>query len=115
MMDRGVYLPCSQFEAAFLSAAHTEEHVQQTLSAAQFGALSEYGAEIAGPLTKGRVAGGPQAVPAARLRRSGTAQAMPTPAITERHVDYFGNAVPFLTMEGAHKKLVVKSEKRRLF
>jgi len=31
---------------------------KQTLSAAQFGALSEYGAEIAGPLTKGRVAGG---------------------------------------------------------
>ena len=24
MMDRGVYLPCSQFEAAFVSAAHTE-------------------------------------------------------------------------------------------
>ena len=23
MMDRGVYLPCSQFEAAFVSAAHT--------------------------------------------------------------------------------------------
>src|SRR5262249_37899411 len=24
MIDRGVYLPCSQFEAAFLSAAHTD-------------------------------------------------------------------------------------------
>ncbi len=35
MMDRGVYLPCSQFEAAFLSAAHTEEHVGQTLAAAR--------------------------------------------------------------------------------
>jgi glutamate-1-semialdehyde 2,1-aminomutase len=35
MLDRGVYLPCSQFEAAFLSAAHTEEHVQQTLTAAR--------------------------------------------------------------------------------
>jgi glutamate-1-semialdehyde 2,1-aminomutase len=34
MMDRGIYLPCSQFEAAFLSAAHTEEHVKQTVSAA---------------------------------------------------------------------------------
>jgi len=30
---------------------------EQTLSAAQFGALSEYGADIAGPLTKGQVAG----------------------------------------------------------
>lgn len=35
MMDRGVYLPCSQFEAAFLSAAHTEEHVDQTIAAAR--------------------------------------------------------------------------------
>jgi glutamate-1-semialdehyde 2,1-aminomutase len=34
MMDRGVYLPCSQFEAAFLMAAHTEEHVRQTIDAA---------------------------------------------------------------------------------
>jgi glutamate-1-semialdehyde 2,1-aminomutase len=35
MMDRGVYLPCSQFEAAFLSAAMTDEHITQTLSAAR--------------------------------------------------------------------------------
>jgi glutamate-1-semialdehyde 2,1-aminomutase len=35
MMDRGVYLPCSQFEAAFLSAAHTEQHVVQTIAAAR--------------------------------------------------------------------------------
>src|SRR5207244_3826902 len=35
MMDRGVYLPCSQFEAAFLSAAHTEQHVEQTIVAAR--------------------------------------------------------------------------------
>jgi glutamate-1-semialdehyde 2,1-aminomutase len=34
MMDRGIYLPCSQFEAAFLSAAQTEEHVRQTIAAA---------------------------------------------------------------------------------
>jgi glutamate-1-semialdehyde 2,1-aminomutase len=33
-MDRGVYWPCSQFEAAFVSAAHTEEQVQQTIKAA---------------------------------------------------------------------------------
>jgi glutamate-1-semialdehyde 2,1-aminomutase len=35
MMDRGLYLPCSQFEAAFLSAAHTDTHVEQTLAAAR--------------------------------------------------------------------------------
>ena len=34
MMDRGVYLPCSQFEAAFLSDAMTDEHVDQTVTAA---------------------------------------------------------------------------------
>jgi glutamate-1-semialdehyde 2,1-aminomutase len=34
MMDRGIYLPCSQFEATFLSAVHTEEHVKQTIAAA---------------------------------------------------------------------------------
>jgi glutamate-1-semialdehyde 2,1-aminomutase len=34
MMDRGVYLPCSQFEAAFISTAHTEEHIEQTIAAA---------------------------------------------------------------------------------
>jgi glutamate-1-semialdehyde 2,1-aminomutase len=35
MMERGIYLPCSQFEAAFLSAAHTEPHVAQTVAAAR--------------------------------------------------------------------------------
>src|SRR5262249_38676702 len=35
MMDRGVYLPCSQFEAAFISTAHKEEHIQQTIDAAR--------------------------------------------------------------------------------
>jgi len=35
MLDNGVYLPPSQFEAAFLSAAHTEADVQQTISAAK--------------------------------------------------------------------------------
>lgn len=34
----------------------------------------------------------------------------PHPAIAERHSDYFGNAVTFLTIEGAHKELVIKSE-----
>lgn len=35
MMDRGFYLPCSQFEAAFISAAHTEDQIDQTISAAK--------------------------------------------------------------------------------
>jgi glutamate-1-semialdehyde 2,1-aminomutase len=35
MLDRGVYLAPSQFEAAFLSAAHTEEDVQATIAAAK--------------------------------------------------------------------------------
>jgi glutamate-1-semialdehyde 2,1-aminomutase len=35
MLDKGVYLPPSQFEAAFLSATHTEKDVQQTITAAR--------------------------------------------------------------------------------
>lgn len=35
MMDRGVYLPCSQFEAAFTSAAHSMEDVRMTVAAAE--------------------------------------------------------------------------------
>jgi len=35
LMDRGVYLPCSQFEAAFVSAAHTEAHIDTTIAAAR--------------------------------------------------------------------------------
>jgi glutamate-1-semialdehyde 2,1-aminomutase len=38
MLARGVYLPPSQFEAWFLSGAHTARHVQVTLRAAR-GAL----------------------------------------------------------------------------
>ncbi len=34
MLDNGVYLPPSQYEAAFLSAAHTEKDVQQTVGVA---------------------------------------------------------------------------------
>jgi len=35
MLTRGVYPPPSQFEAWFLSAAHTDRHVQQTTRAAR--------------------------------------------------------------------------------
>jgi glutamate-1-semialdehyde 2,1-aminomutase len=35
MMDRGVYLPCSQFEAAFDSVLHGEKEIEQTVAAAR--------------------------------------------------------------------------------
>ncbi|MEX0643040.1 MAG: glutamate-1-semialdehyde 2,1-aminomutase [Pirellulales bacterium] len=35
MLDRGVYLPCSQFEALFVSAAHTEADIDATVAAAR--------------------------------------------------------------------------------
>ena len=34
MIDRGVYLPCSQYEALFISAAHTDADIATTVSAA---------------------------------------------------------------------------------
>jgi len=34
MLDEGVYLAPSQFEAAFVSLAHTDEIVEQTINAA---------------------------------------------------------------------------------
>jgi glutamate-1-semialdehyde 2,1-aminomutase len=37
MLDNGIYLPPSQYEAAFLSAAHSEEDVRQTVAAAKQG------------------------------------------------------------------------------
>jgi glutamate-1-semialdehyde 2,1-aminomutase len=35
MLDRGVYLPCSQYEANFVSAAHSEADIDATLLAAE--------------------------------------------------------------------------------
>jgi len=35
MFDHGIYLPPSQFEAAFMGAAHTERDVKQTIAAAR--------------------------------------------------------------------------------
>ena len=35
MLENGVYLPPSQFEAAFLSAAHTGKDIQETIAAAK--------------------------------------------------------------------------------
>jgi glutamate-1-semialdehyde 2,1-aminomutase len=35
MLERGVYLPPSQFEAAFISVAHSEDDIDATLRAAR--------------------------------------------------------------------------------
>jgi glutamate-1-semialdehyde 2,1-aminomutase len=35
MLERGVYLAPSQFESAFVSAAHTEDDIRQTIAAAR--------------------------------------------------------------------------------
>lgn len=35
MLDRGVYLPCSQFEALFVSAAHSDADIDVTIAAAR--------------------------------------------------------------------------------
>ena len=34
MLDRGVYLPPSQYEAIFMSTAHTESDLEQTIDSA---------------------------------------------------------------------------------
>jgi glutamate-1-semialdehyde 2,1-aminomutase len=35
MLDNGIYLPPSQYEAAFLGATHSEEDVHRTIAAAK--------------------------------------------------------------------------------
>jgi len=45
MLARGIYPPPSQFEAWFLSAAHTDRHVQQTIKAAR-AAMKEVARQI---------------------------------------------------------------------
>ena len=35
LMNRGVYMPCSQYEALFISAAHTEDDIARTVAAAE--------------------------------------------------------------------------------
>ncbi len=50
MLDRGVYLPCSQFEANFVSVAHTEGDIEETLARARdaFEQLSDVAAPQTG-------------------------------------------------------------------
>ena len=45
MLTRGVYGPPSQFEAWFLSAAHTDAHVKKTIAAAN-AAMKDVAREI---------------------------------------------------------------------
>jgi glutamate-1-semialdehyde 2,1-aminomutase len=35
LLDRGVYMPCSQYEALFVSAAHTDAEIDATIAAAE--------------------------------------------------------------------------------
>jgi glutamate-1-semialdehyde 2,1-aminomutase len=35
LLDRNIYMPCSQFEALFLSTAHTEADIDTTIAAAK--------------------------------------------------------------------------------
>ena len=35
LIDRNIYMPCSQFEALFLSTAHTERDIDATIAAAR--------------------------------------------------------------------------------
>src|SRR5262249_54950231 len=35
MLDRGIFLPPSQFEAAFISSAHTQKDIRDTIAAAK--------------------------------------------------------------------------------
>jgi glutamate-1-semialdehyde 2,1-aminomutase len=35
MLESGIYLPPSQYEAIFMSAAHSENDIQQTIAAAE--------------------------------------------------------------------------------
>jgi len=40
MIDRGIYLPCSQYEALFFSSAHTDADIEATIAAARESLIS---------------------------------------------------------------------------
>jgi glutamate-1-semialdehyde 2,1-aminomutase len=42
LIDRGVYMPCSQFEALFVSAAHTVADIEATVGAVQAALSTKY-------------------------------------------------------------------------
>jgi len=35
MIDRGIYMPCSQYEALFFSSMHTDADIEATVAAAE--------------------------------------------------------------------------------
>jgi glutamate-1-semialdehyde 2,1-aminomutase len=45
LIERGVYMPCSQYEALFISAAHTEADIAATVEAAQLALASSASGE----------------------------------------------------------------------
>src|SRR5438445_3009390 len=47
MLENGIYLPPSQFEAAFLSAAHSGKDIQQTITAAKQAFVVAHAGELA--------------------------------------------------------------------
>ena len=49
-MDRGVYMPCSQYEALFVSAAHSDADIDATIVAASEALLAR-----GAPLRMGRM------------------------------------------------------------
>jgi glutamate-1-semialdehyde 2,1-aminomutase len=46
MLDQGVWLPPSQFEAAFLSATHTDRDIEMTVEAARKAFASMHAAPV---------------------------------------------------------------------
>ncbi len=50
----------------------------------------------------------PRTLPAQRCREN-SLEILPRPVVVKPHVDYFGNRVTFITVEGAHRKLVLTS------
>src|SRR5882724_3933629 len=53
----------------------------------------------------------PRNLPGQRCREN-TLEIQPHPAVLKSHVDYYGNRVSFVTVEGAHRKLVATSRSR---
>jgi glutamate-1-semialdehyde 2,1-aminomutase len=43
MLEQGIYLPPSQFEAAFVSYAHTDKDIELTINAAEVGMRKAFG------------------------------------------------------------------------
>ena len=53
----------------------------------------------------------PRTLPSQRLLEAGLL-IQPRPVVQEAHTDYFGNRMTFVTVEGAHRKLVATSRSR---